>query len=311
MQLIRCLHNLRIKHQGCVATIGNFDGVHLGHQAVFEKLLQEGRELGVPATVITFEPQPLEFFAPDKAPGRLTRLREKLSAIKEAGIDQVLLLEFGRRLAAMEAEDFVKHILVDGLGIKHLYVGDDFRFGKGRAGNVDLLRKMGAESGFTVDYLPTVSLKDERISSTRVRNALSAGDLDEAEACLGRRYRICGRISHGDKRGRTIGFPTANVDLHRKVSPLKGVFAVKVYGVEGEDVLSGVANIGNRPTVEGDSRYLLEIHLFNFSREIYGQHVQVEFVQPIRDEKRFDSFEQLRQQIEHDADEARRILGLT
>ena len=310
MQLIRCLHNLRIDHHDCVATIGNFDGVHLGHQAVFEKLLEEGRELQIPATVITFEPQPLEYFAPDKAPARLTRLREKLQAIEATGIEQVLLLEFGRRLAAMSAEEFVQHILVDGLGVKHLYVGDDFRFGKGRSGNVDLLRKMGAEAGFTVDFLPTVALDGERISSTRIRNALAEGDMETANACLGRNYRICGRISHGDKRGRTIGFPTANVDLHRKVSPLQGVFAVQVFGVDGEDALPGVANIGTRPTVEGDTRYLLEVHLFDFAREIYGAHVEVEFVERIREEKKFDSFEQLRRQIEHDAYEARHILGL-
>lgn len=293
-----------------MATIGNFDGVHLGHQAVFAKLLQEGRELGVPATVITFEPQPLEYFAPAKAPARLTRLREKLQAIQAAGIERVLLLEFGRRLAAMEAETFVRKILVEGLGVRHLYVGDDFRFGQGRKGDVALLRAMGADNGFTVDDLPTVELAGGRISSTRIREALVAGDLETARACLGRAYRIYGRIAHGDKRGRTIGFPTANVDLHRKVSPLQGVFAVRLEGVAGEPALPGVANIGTRPTVTGDPRYLLEVHLFDFAREIYGEHVQVEFVQRIRQEKRFDSFEQLRHQIELDSLEAREILAI-
>lgn len=309
MQLIRCLHNLRLEHQECVATIGNFDGVHRGHQAVFAKLIAEAREKQVPATVITFEPQPLEYFAPDKAPARLTRLREKLKAIEDAGIDQVLLLEFGPQLAEMSAEDFVTKILIDGLGVKHLYVGDDFRFGKGRSGDVALLRTMGDKAGFTVDFLPTVALEGERISSTRIRSALSQGDLATANECLGRSYRICGRISHGDKRGRTIGFPTANINLHRRVSPLQGVYAVKVFGIDDQP-LFGVANIGTRPTVEGDPRYLLEVHLFEFSREIYGSHVEVEFVKRIREEKKFDSFEQLRHQIEHDAYEAKHLLGL-
>lgn len=309
MQLIRGFHNLHAEHRGCVATIGNFDGVHCGHQAVFAELLSEGRALGIPATVITFEPQPLEFFAPARAPARLTRFREKVLAIRDAGIQRLLLLEFGPKLAAMGAEDFVRCILVEGLGVRHLYVGDDFRFGKGREGDVDLLRRVGAEAGFTVDHLPTVALEGARISSTRIRDALEQGDLATAAACLGRNYRIGGRVSHGDKRGRTLGFPTANINLHRLISPLSGVFAVRVFGLEGE-VLPGVANIGVRPTVTGDGRYLLEVHLFDFAREIYGCHLEVEFVRRIREVRRFDSFEQLRRQIDHDAYEARHILGL-
>ncbi|MBU0499802.1 MAG: bifunctional riboflavin kinase/FAD synthetase [Gammaproteobacteria bacterium] len=309
MQLIRGLHNLRTEHRGCVATIGNFDGVHRGHLAVFAELLAEGRVLGVPATVIIFEPQPLEFFAPARAPARLTRFREKVLAIRDAGIQRLLLLEFGQKLAAMDAEAFVRHILAAGLGVRHLYVGDDFRFGKGREGDVGLLRRIGVEAGFSVDHLPTVALDGARISSTRVRNALEAGDLTTAATCLGRSYRIGGRVSHGDKRGRTLGFPTANLNLHRLISPLSGVFAVRVFGLEG-GCLPGVANIGVRPTVAGDGRYLLEVHLFDFSREIYGRHLEVEFVQRIREVRRFDSFEQLRRQIDHDAYEARHILGL-
>lgn len=309
MQLIRGLHNLRPAHRDCVATIGNFDGVHRGHQAMFADLLAEGRVLGIPATVITFEPQPQEFFTPARAPARLTRLREKLQAIEASGIDRVLLLEFNRHLAAMEAEDFVRRILVGGLGVRHLYVGDDFRFGKGRAGDRDLLERIGGACGFTLDNLPTLSLNGGRISSTRIREALERGDLATAEACLGRPYRIHGRITHGDKRGRTIGFPTANVELHRKVSPLHGVFAVRLSGLAEGDGLPGVANIGTRPTVAGDRRYLLEVHLFDFQRTIYGAHVCVEFVRQLRPEQRFDSFEQLRQQIERDALEARRVLG--
>ncbi|MEJ1298342.1 MAG: bifunctional riboflavin kinase/FAD synthetase [Candidatus Sedimenticola sp. (ex Thyasira tokunagai)] len=309
MQVIRGLHNLRPRHRGCVATIGNFDGVHLGHQAVFAHLREKGVELGLPTTVITFEPQPLEFFAPDRAPARLTRMREKLQALKDSGIDRTVLLEFGQKLAAMPAPVFVQELLVEGLDIRYLFVGDDFRFGRGREGDIGLLRRVGDQHGFGVENMNTFAVGEERVSSTRIREALAQGDLEQAEHNLGRPYRICGRIAHGDARGRTIGFPTANVDLHRKVSPLRGVYAVEVLGLE-EGPLPGVANIGNRPTVEGDDRYLLEVHLFDFSRMIYGEHVQVEFRKKLRDEKRFDSFEQLRQQIEQDAEAARQFFTI-
>jgi riboflavin kinase/FMN adenylyltransferase len=307
MQLIRGIHNLRPEHRGCVATIGNFDGVHLGHQAVFRRLMDQGAALGLPAVVITFEPQPQEFFAPGQAPARLTRLREKLQAIAETGIQRVLLLEFKPRLASMEAELFVERILVDGLGVRFLMVGDDFRFGARRRGDFSLLCREGEQHGFTVEDMHTIRVSEDRVSSTRVRESLTNGDLQTAAHLLGRPYQICGRVAHGDKRGRTIGFPTANVDLHRRVSPVHGVFAVRVHGL-GDAPLPGVANIGNRPTVSGDSRYLLEVHLFDFAREVYGRHVGVEFVQKLRDEKRFDSFEELRRQITQDAWQARNLL---
>ncbi len=309
MQVVRGLHNLRPRHRGCVATIGNFDGVHLGHQAVFRNLLARGRENGLPATVITFEPQPLEYFAPDAAPARLTRLREKLQALRDTGIERVVVLEFGPRLAAMDATEFVRHLLVEGLAAESLLVGDDFRFGRGRAGDYALLERMGRQHGFVVENLNTVTHDSIRVSSTRIREALTAGDLVTAERLLGRPYRICGRVAHGEERGRRIGFPTANVDLHRRVSPLRGVFAVRVYGL-GEQPRPGVANIGTRPTVEGDARYLLEVHLFDFSRPIYGQHVQVEFRRKLREERRFPSFDALRRQIEVDARAARAALGV-
>ncbi|MEJ2576092.1 MAG: bifunctional riboflavin kinase/FAD synthetase [Gammaproteobacteria bacterium] len=309
MQLIRGLHNLRPHHRGCVATIGNFDGVHLGHRAVFEALLARGRELGVPAVVVVFEPQPLEFFRPADAPARLTRLREKLQALEGCGIHRVLLLEFNRFLADMSAGDFIDRVMVDGLGVRHLYVGDDFRFGRGRSGGFETLVQAGHDHGFGVASLNTVAHMDQRISSTRIRDALAAGELEEAAACLGRPYRICGRVAHGDKRGRTIGFPTMNVDLHRRVSPLRGVYAVRVEGLDAA-ALPGVANIGTRPTVAGDTRYLLEVHLFDFARQVYGAHVGVEFVRRIREERKFDSFEQLRRQIRVDAASARDILGV-
>ena len=313
MRLIRGLHNLRPEDRGCVATIGNFDGVHLGHRAVFQRLLARGRALGLPATVITFEPQPMEYFAPDAAPARLTRLREKLEALCDCGIERVMLLEFGPRLAAMDARDFVDRLLIEGLGVRFLLVGDDFRFGHARAGDYELLRSMGSQAGasgqgFEVEDLHTITHGEERISSTRVREALSRGDLEQARHLLGRPYRMQGRVGHGDKRGRTIGFPTANIDLHRRVSPLRGVYAVTVQGL-GEVARPGVANIGTRPTVDGQG-YRLEVHLFDFEGSIYGRHLEVEFRLKLRDEKRFGSFDELRSQIALDAAAARAYLGI-
>jgi riboflavin kinase/FMN adenylyltransferase len=309
MRLIRGLHNLRARHRGCVATIGNFDGVHLGHRAIFQRLLAKGRELGLPATVITFEPHPMELFAPGAAPARLTRLREKLAAIGDAGIEQVVLLEFGHKLAAMGARDFVRELLVSGLGTRHLLVGDDFRFGHGRDGDYRLLEEMGQEHGFSVEDLHTITIAEERVSSTRIREALSRGDLDLARHLLGRPYRMCGRVSHGDKRGRSIGYPTANVNLHRRASPLRGVFAVVVHGVS-DHPWPGVANVGVRPTVGGGTIYLLEIHLFDFAADIYGRQLEVEFRLKLRDERKFDSFEALKLQIGRDAAAARQYLGV-
>ena len=310
MRLIRGFHNLRPEDRGCVATIGNFDGVHLGHRAVFQRLLARGRALGLPATVITFEPQSMEYFAPESAPARLTRLREKLQVILDCGIARVMLLEFGPRLAAMEAPAFVQRLLTDGLGVRYLLVGDDFRFGHGRRGDFQFLQSMGAaapaDAGFAVENLRTITHGDERISSTRVREALYRGDLDQAEHLLGRPYSMRGRVGHGDRRGRTIGFPTANIDLHRRVSPLLGVFAVQVHGLAGGP-RPGVANIGTRPTVDGQG-CRLEVHLFDFDQDIYGRHLEVEFRLKLREEQRFGSFEELRRQIALDAAAAREFL---
>jgi len=307
MRLIRGVHNLKPEHRGCVATIGNFDGVHLGHRAVFERLLAKGRALGLPATVITFEPQAMEYFAPDAAPARLTRLREKLTALADCGIEQVILLEFRPTLAHMEAREFAQKLLVDGLCVRHLLVGDDFRFGRGREGDFQLLEAMGGEGGFAVENLHTVTHGDERVSSTRIREALARGEFELARHLLGRSYRICGRIGHGDKRGRNIGYPTANLNLHRRVSPLRGVYAVVVDGV-ADRPWPGVANVGNRPTVDGGARYLLEVHLFDFEGNLYGRHAEVEFRLRLRDEKKFCSFQELKTQIDRDVLAAREFL---
>jgi riboflavin kinase/FMN adenylyltransferase len=303
MELIRGIHNLRPRHRGCAATIGNFDGVHLGHKAVLGQLSERAVELRLPVTVITFEPQPREFFTPERVPPRLTRLREKVEALRRFGVERVLCLRFGSHLASLPPEEFIRIVLLDGLGVQYLVVGDDFRFGRKRAGNFALLQQTGVAHGFPVVNMHTFDIDGARVSSTRVREALEAGDLAGAERLLGRPYRMSGRVAHGDKRGRTIGFPTANIFLHRTATPVQGVFAVELFGLEGEPV-RGVANVGNRPTVDG-TRSLLEVHLFDFQREIYGCHVQVEFLHKLRPERRFESFEALKRQIEDDAARAR------
>jgi len=308
MRVIRGLHNLAPRQRGTVATIGNFDGVHLGHRAVFGRLRAQGRALRLPATVITFEPQAMEYLAPDAAPARLTRLREKLAALADCGIEQVVLLEFGPKLARMGAREFVRELLVDGLSARYLLVGDDFRFGHGRGGDFWLLREIGREHGFAVENLHTITDGDERVSSTRIREALARGDFAFARRLLGRTYRICGRVGHGHKRGRNIGFPTANLNLHRRVSPLRGVYAVMVTGIADRS-WPGVANLGTRPTVDGGARYLLEVHLFDFSGNLYGRHLEVEFRHKLRDEKKFESFDELKIQIGRDSTSARTFLG--
>lgn len=303
MELIRGLHNLKPEHHGCVATIGNFDGVHLGHQAVIGQLAEKADYYGVPSTVITFEPQPQEFFTHSNSPARLTRLREKLQALRRYSVDRVLCLRFDEKLAGMEADTFIRRVLVDGLGVKYLVVGDDFRFGKGRKGTFTLLQAAGKRFGFQVVNMHTFNVDEQRVSSTRVRDALTAGDLVTAEKLLGRPYRMCGRVAEGDRRGQDIGFPTANIHLHRKKTPVEGVYAVELFGLETEP-LPGVANVGTRPTVDG-TRTLLEVHLFDFDQDIYGHYVSINFLHKLRDERRFESFAALKRQIEKDVHQAR------
>jgi riboflavin kinase/FMN adenylyltransferase len=303
MQIIRNIQNLKPQHHGCVATIGNFDGVHLGHQAVLGQLAEKADELCLPLTVVTFEPQPEEFFRAEQAPPRLTRFREKVQALRRYAVDRVLVLRFNKRFSQLSPDEFIQHLLVEGLGVKYLVIGDDFRFGKDRAGDFGRLQAAGKEHGFEVVNMHTFMLDDERISSTRVREALGEGDLNAAEKLLGRIYRMSGRVEHGDKKGRTIGFPTANIHLHRINTPLRGVFAVELFGLEGEP-LPGVANLGTRPTV-GGMRTLLEVHLFDYEGDIYGKHVHVNFLLKLRDERRFESFDELKAQIQRDAEQAK------
>lgn len=304
MQLIRGIHNLRPSQRGCVATIGNFDGVHLGHQAVIGQLGEEAGRLNLPSVLITFEPQPLEYFRPEQAPARLTRLREKLEALRRFHIDRLLCLSFNRKLAQMPAEEFIRRVLVDGLGIKYLVVGDDFRFGKDRRGDFAMLQAAGREYGFAVVNMHTFAIDGERVSSTRIREAMERGDMAAAEQLLGRSYRMSGRVAHGEKLGRELGFPTANIHVHRKATPLQGIFVVEVFGIEGEP-LPGVASLGTRPTVDG-KKTILEVYLFDFDRDIYGKHLQVSFLFKLRDEVRYTTLDALKVQIGKDVEDAQR-----
>jgi riboflavin kinase/FMN adenylyltransferase len=292
-----------------VATIGSFDGVHLGHQAILQQLIQVARALGVPAVAIVFEPQPHEFFAGDKAPARLMRLREKLDALWAAGVDKVLCLNFNQALRSLSAEQFIERVLVEGLAIKHLVVGDDFRFGCDRKGDYHLLQVKGKEFEFCVSDTHTLEINGERISSTRIRQLLETGDFASAEKLLGKPYSVFGRVVYGKQLGRQLGVPTANVNLCRYRSPLHGVFAVTVIFADGVKV-QGVANIGVRPTVNGLKRPLLEVHLFNFAHSIYGEAIDVEFHHKLRNEKKFASLDELKAQLQNDIADAKAFFNI-
>jgi riboflavin kinase/FMN adenylyltransferase len=282
-----------------VLAIGNFDGLHLGHRALLERLTATGRQHGLPPAVMTFEPHPRELFTPEQAPARLTSLREKLALLESCGIEEVYLLHFSRKLAGLTAEEFIERVLVRGLGVRHLIIGDDFRFGKGRAGDFAMLQSAGQQHGFGVEAMHTIEINGERVSSSAVRDVLGAGDLEHAARLLGRPYSIAGRVVHGDKIGRRLGFPTANIQLKRKRVALTGVFAATVSGLD-KRFLPGAASLGVRPTLGAGLRPVLEVHLFDFDREIYGSHVTVHLLHKLRDEARYDSFEALTAQIARD-----------
>lgn len=307
MELIRGIYNILPKHHGCVLTIGNFDGVHRGHAEVINRLTEKAQHLGLPAVVMTFEPQPQEFFRCENAPARLSLLRDKLMLLDELAIDRVLCVNFNKKFADVSAEDFIEQLLVKALGIKYLVVGDDFCFGRQRQGNFDMLCKAGEQYGFAVVSTQSFILGDKRVSSTEVRQLLASGNMEQARRLLGHPFILSGKVAHGQKIGRTIGFPTANIALKRKVTPVRGVFAVKLYW-DNSDIYEGVANVGFRPTVNGQICQL-EVHLFDFHGDLYGKSVEVELVAKIRDEQPFGSLDALKKQIENDVNRAKSLLG--
>jgi riboflavin kinase / FMN adenylyltransferase len=290
-------------------TIGNFDGVHLGHQAMLAKLRTAAAARGLPPCVMTFEPHPREFFAPDKAPVRLTSLREKLELLAGQGVERVHVCRFNFALAQVTAQEFIERILVRGLGVRWLQVGDDFRFGARRAGDLGMLKAQAARHGYAVEAMATVELDGERVSSTAVREALAAGDMAKAARLLGHPYRISGRVVRGDQLGRKLGFPTANVRMKHNRPPLTGIFAVEFRRAGGVP-LQGVASLGVRPSVKAQGAApVLEVYLIDFKEEIYGEPVSVEFLHKFRDEEKYVDLETLTQQIARDVADARQFFA--
>ncbi|MEX0606500.1 MAG: bifunctional riboflavin kinase/FAD synthetase [Halofilum sp. (in: g-proteobacteria)] len=307
MELIRGQRNLKPQHRGCVATIGNFDGLHLGHQAVIAQVTERAREYGLPSCLMTFEPHPREYFDPGNAPARLSRLRDKAAGVARLGIDRLLVLRFDEALTSMEPETFAEQLVAQALGARHVVVGDDFRFGRARRGDFALLAALGERHGFAVEAAQTRKVGDERVSSTRVRQALDEGDLDQASRLLGGPYTLRGRVIHGDKRGRELGYPTANIALDGYRLPTTGVFAVLACDDRGRR-FPGVANLGWRPMV-ASQRPLLEVYAFDFEGDLYGAHLAVELHARLRPEERFDSMDALVEQMHADARDARALLA--
>jgi riboflavin kinase / FMN adenylyltransferase len=306
MELVRGLHNISQRHQGCVLTVGNYDGVHLGHQKMIGVLKQRAAELGSSATVLVFEPSSKEFIDPEGAPPRLTRWREKFLALAAQGVDRLVTLRFDETMRAMTPECFVD-LIVDGLGTRHIVVGNDFRYGCNAVGTIDSLRAAGEARGFGVEQIAPFVFDGVRVSSTAVRERLAKSDFAGAQRLLGRPYRMLGRVVRGRELGRTLGFPTANLRLMRRRPPLQGVLAVRVFGIE-ERALIAVASLGTRPTVEGTDM-LLEVHVFDFAGDLYGREIEVEFVAKLRDEVKFASLEALIVQMKVDAAQARDLLS--
>ncbi len=301
MQILRGLYSNDT--QAVAVTIGNFDGVHLGHQALLKELRAAAQPRGLQTAVVIFEPHPREFFTPQQAPARLTSLREKLELFRTMGVDRVHICRFDARFAQRTANDFI-HALHEKLHAKFVLIGDDFRFGSGRAGDFALVQKIGAERGFDVAAVHSVLHDGVRISSTAIRTALAAGQIRVAKEYLGRPYSISGRVVHGDATGRKLGYPTANIQMKHNLPPLKGVYVVLAHA-EALGVLQGVASLGVRPTLKHDAKAVLEVHLFEFDQQIYGRHLRVEFLQKLRDEQKFNGLEGLTRQIALDVENAK------
>jgi len=307
MELVRGLHNISRKPEGCVLTVGNYDGVHLGHQKMIGVLKTRASELRSTATVLVFEPSSKEFIDPEGAPPRLTRWREKFLALAAQGVDRLVTLRFDEYVRAMTPECFVDELIVAALGTRHIVVGNDFRYGCNAGGTIDSLRAAGEARGFGVEQIAPFVFDGVRVSSTAVRERLGQSDFAGARRLLGRPYRMLGRVVHGRELGRTLGFPTANLRLMRRKPPVQGVMAVRVFGIE-PDALTAVASLGTRPTVDGTDM-LLEVHVFDFAGDLYGREIEVEFVAKLRDEIKFDSLDALTVQMKADAAQAREVLS--
>ncbi|MEZ5572006.1 MAG: bifunctional riboflavin kinase/FAD synthetase [Halioglobus sp.] len=308
MELIRGLHNLRPRHHGCVATIGAFDGVHLGHQAVIRHLLEKSAEFRSPSLIIVFEPLPREYFAPLQAPARIMSFWEKCRALEALGVDRLLRIRFNEQFRGMSAQSFVDDIFVTGLGVRYVVLGDDFRFGADRQGDFEFIRKQGLRYGFDAVSTPTFEIHGERVSSTRIREALQEADFATAQALLGRPYSISGRVIYGRQLGSVIGTPTANLELRRLRSPLAGVYTVEVSG-GGLFSAPGVANVGVRPSVNDSIKANLEVHILDHKVNLYGRHIQVTFRHKLRDEMKFGSVQELQENIARDIEQARAWFG--
>ena len=309
MRLSRDVAGPCLAPRGSVIAVGAFDGLHRGHQALLAQVHERAQTLGCRPVVVSFEPLPRAFFSAEPVP-RLSSVREKLHGFAAAGMEHTLLLRFNQALTAMSAEDFVRRVLVDRLATREVWVGGDFRFGHKRAGDVALLERMGAQLGFAARTMPAVQLDGARVSASRVRMLLAAGEFAGAEPLLGRPFVIDGKVDYGNQLGRTLGYPTANIHLPQRVSPIHGIFAVRVGLGEGECSWPGVASLGVRPTVNEVSEPLLEVHLFDFDGDLYGQRMAVEFVAKLRDEQKFDGLEPLKAQMALDSRMARELLGM-
>ena len=308
MELIRGRHNLRPHHRGCAVTIGAFDGVHLGHQSVLTHLRQQAVSLEVPTTVVTFEPLPREYLRPLEAPPRITTLRDKWPLLAECGVDRVLCLPFNESLRQLSAREFVEEVFVSGLGVRYLAFGDDFRFGNRREGDLDYVRALADEFGYAVAPTPTLEFGGDRVSSTRIRAALAEADFELAAQLLGRPFELAGRVLHGQKLGRQLDAPTANIALHRIRSPLQGVYAVRVCG-GGLEEAPGVANVGVKPTIGESLEATLEVHVLEGSPDLYGERLTVRFRHKLRDEQKFPSLDALKAGIAADKANARTWLA--
>ena len=306
---MRITHGFRSLGTPLAVTIGNFDGLHLGHQAMLARLQDVARARGLPTCVLSFEPHPREFFAPAQAPARLSSLREKAECLRRLGIDRLHVFRFDRAFSALSANALIEQVLWNTLQARYVLVGDDFRYGAKRAGDFALLQQAGQALGFDAECMPTVEVAGERASSTAVRQALAAGELEHATRLLGRPYSISGRVVHGDKLGRDIGFPTANIQLKHNRPPLMGIFAVELCGLNGAP-LPGVASLGKRPTVKNpDAPAVLEVHLFDFNADIYRRRVRVDFLHKLRDEEKYPDLDSLVAQIKRDVDNAKLYLA--